>query len=127
MLMTSTPVRSSGRPPSGSSNSGSTVREVLSTQVLPEFYVNVTQKIPAPFSKSAAREVVRNYAGWVHVPLTPATVIRASEISEVWRLSFWDGMIVAAAEQEGAEILLTEDLNAGQRIAGMQVVDPFLS
>jgi predicted nucleic acid-binding protein len=99
----------------------------LSTQMLQEFCVNLTQKIPASLSKGTAREVVRNYAAWVHVPLTPATVVRASEISEVWQLSFWDGMIVAAAEQEEAEILLTEDLSAGQHIAGVQVLDPFIS
>jgi predicted nucleic acid-binding protein len=97
----------------------------LSTQVLQEFYVNTTQKIRRPLSRGAAREVLRNYSIWVHTPLTPATVVRASEISEAWRLSFWDGMIVAAAEQEGATELLTEDLNPGQTIAGVKVIDPF--
>jgi predicted nucleic acid-binding protein len=70
-----------------------------------ERHAGVTQKIPAPLSKGAAREVVRNYAAWVHAPQAPATVVRASEISEVWRLSFRDAMMVAAA----------------------QVVDPFLA
>jgi len=49
----------------------------LSTQVLQEFYVNVTQKIKVPLSRSAAREVVRNYTPWVESWITPATVIRA--------------------------------------------------
>jgi predicted nucleic acid-binding protein len=75
---------------------------VLSTQVLQEFYVNVTRKIKTPLSLAVAREVVRDYAHWVESPLTPATIIRGSEICEVWQLSFWDGMILAAAEQ-GAE------------------------
>ena len=55
----------------------------LSTQVLQEFYVNVTQKIKVPLSRSAAREVVRNYTAWVESPITPATVVRASEIGEI--------------------------------------------
>lgn len=97
----------------------------MSTQVIQEFYVNVTQKIKKPFRPEAGREVLRNYTPWVHAPLTPATVIRASEIGVVWKLSFWDGMIVAAAEQEGASELLTEELNAGQVIAGVKIVDPF--
>jgi predicted nucleic acid-binding protein len=61
----------------------------LSTQVLQEFYVNVTQKIKRPLSAAAAREVRRSDAPWVHAPLTPFTVLRASQISEIWQLSFW--------------------------------------
>jgi predicted nucleic acid-binding protein len=98
----------------------------LSTQVLQEFYVNVTQKIKVPLSRSAAREVVRNYTSWVESPITPATVVRASEIGEIWNISFWDGMILAAAEQDQAFQLLSEDMNHGQLIAGVKIVNPFL-
>ncbi|HYL73629.1 MAG TPA: PIN domain-containing protein [Bryobacteraceae bacterium] len=98
----------------------------LSTQVLQEFYVNVTQKIKAPLSRSAAREVIRAYVPWVESLITPATVARASEIGEVWQVSFWDGMILAAAEQIQATELLTEDLTHGQVIAGVRIVNPFL-
>ncbi|MDP3000231.1 MAG: PIN domain-containing protein [Bryobacterales bacterium] len=85
----------------------------LSTQVL---------GVPA----GAAREAVRHYAAWVRNPLTPATVIRARELSEAWQLSFWDALILAAAEQDGATELITEDLNHGQVIAGIRIVNPFL-
>lgn len=98
----------------------------LSTQVLQEFYVNVTQKIKRPLSKSSAREVVRNYHPWVHSLITPGTAIRASEISEIWRISFWDSMILAAAEQCQAARLLSEDMNHGEVIAGVRIVNPFL-
>lgn len=98
----------------------------LSTQVLEEFYVNVTRKIGHPLSGSAAREVIRNYALWDTSPITVVTVIRASEISETWRLSFWDGMVVASAEQNRAAELLTEDLSHGQIIAGVKILNPFI-
>jgi predicted nucleic acid-binding protein len=98
---------------------------LLSTQVLQEFYVNVTRKIGSPLAASAAREVVRDYAAWVDSPITAATIARASEIGEIWQISFWDAMILAAAEQSGAERVLTEDLNAGQKIAGIEIVSPF--
>src|SRR6266852_5416385 len=97
----------------------------LSTQVLQEFYVNVTQKIKVPLSRSAAREVIRNYTPWVESWITPATVVRASEIGEIWRLSFWDGMILAAAEEIQAVQLLSEDLSHDQVIAGVRIVNPF--
>jgi predicted nucleic acid-binding protein len=98
----------------------------LSTQVLQEFYVNVTQKIKRPLARGTAREVIRNYALWVESPITPSTVVRASEISEGWKLAFWDGMIFAAAEQDSADQLLSEDLSHGQVIAGIRIVNPFL-
>ena len=46
-------------------------------------------------------------------------------MSEIWQTSFWDAMVLAAAEQCEAEIFLTEDLNHGQTIAGIRVVNPF--
>jgi predicted nucleic acid-binding protein len=98
----------------------------LSTQVLQEFYVNVTQKIKNPLSKSSAREVVRNYNPWVHSLITPGTVVRASEIGETWQISFRDSMILAAAEQSQAVIVLSEDMNHGEVIAGVRIVNPFL-
>lgn len=99
----------------------------LSTQVLQEFYVNVTQKIATPISRGRAREVVRNYAAWVETTITPASVLRASEISEAHQISFWDSLIVAAAEQEGASVILSEDFQHERIISGVRVVNPFLA
>lgn len=87
---------------------------LLSTQVLKEFYVNVTRKIPSPLAATAAREVAHDYAAWIDSLITVATVARASGIGEVWQISFWDAMILAAAEQSAAERLLTEDLGDGK-------------
>jgi predicted nucleic acid-binding protein len=98
----------------------------ISTQVLQEFYVTVTQKLGKPLGKSTAREIVRDYAQWVATPTTPQTVIRASEISEGWKLSFWDSLILAAAEEQDCSTVLTEDLNAGQTVAGIRIINPFL-
>ncbi len=91
----------------------------LSTQVLQEFYVNTTQKIKKPLARSLAREIIRNYGLWVQSAITASTLVRASEIGEAWRISFWDGMLLAAAEQDGARELLSEDLRHGQVIAGI--------
>jgi predicted nucleic acid-binding protein len=71
------------------------------------------------------RDAVRDYAVWIESAITAATIARASEIGEIWQISFCDAMILAAAEQSGAERLLTEDLNAGGRIAGIEIVSPF--
>ncbi|MBI5752131.1 MAG: PIN domain-containing protein [Hydrogenophilales bacterium] len=96
----------------------------LSSQVLQEFFVNVTKKIPQPLSTSIAREILRTYLPWVRVATDGEMAIRASEIADAWQTSFWDGMIIAAAERSGATELLSEDLQSGQRIAGIFITDP---
>ncbi|MGA7954803.1 MAG: PIN domain-containing protein [Gloeobacterales cyanobacterium] len=97
----------------------------LSTQVLQEFYVNVTKKIRPSLGRSQAREIIRSYAVWIEAATTVDTILRASEISEIWQISFWDSLILASAEEVGASELFSEDLNSGQIIAGVKVVNPF--
>lgn len=96
----------------------------LSVQVLQEFYVNVTRKIPSPLSKNLARLVVSSYAIWC-AETTPAEVSSAFRIEDESRIGFWDALIVAAAAKSGATRILSEDLNAGQRIAGILIENPF--
>jgi predicted nucleic acid-binding protein len=98
---------------------------VISTQVLQEFYVNVTRKIATPLSKAEARGVLRNYMLWQIESNAAETILAASEIEEHHQLSFWDALIIASAVRGGAERLLTEDLNHGQVIQGVQVQNPF--
>ena len=98
----------------------------LSVQVLQEFYVHVTRKLTTRVARSTAREVVNTYSAWVREPTTPETVLRATDIAELAQISFWDALFVAAAEQSGAAQLLSEDLNDGQAIAGIKVVNPLL-
>jgi predicted nucleic acid-binding protein len=99
---------------------------VISVQVLQEFYVNVTRKIPQPLAPAIARGLIAAYRAWHVEAPTAETVISASEIQERNQLSFWDSMILAAAAQAGAEILLSEDLSHGQVIEGIRVENPFL-
>jgi predicted nucleic acid-binding protein len=96
----------------------------LSVQVLQEFYVNLTQKLATPLARSTAREVIKTYGVWIHHATTAETVSRASELAELARISFWDALIVAAAEEVDAEELFSEDLNAGQAIVGVRIVNP---
>ena len=97
---------------------------VLSVQVLQEFYVNVTRKIPVPLSKEAARQVVSNYEIWC-TETTSAEVSAAFRIEDESRIGFWNALIVSSAAKSGATRLLSEDFNAGQRIAGIVIENPF--
>ena len=97
---------------------------VLSTQVLHEFYVHVTRKIAAPLARSSARAVVDAYTPWC-VNTTAAETSAAFRIEDEAHISFWDALIVASARKAGAVRILSEDLNAGQTIAGIRIENPF--
>ncbi len=98
---------------------------VLSNQVLQEFYVSVTKKILKPIAKSEAREIIRAYICWSISELTPMSIIRATEIEEKHRISFWDALVIVAAYEAKCERILTEDLNSGQIIEGVFIENPF--
>jgi len=102
----------------------STRSGVLSVQVLQEFYVNVTRKITTPLSKDSARLVVNSYSIWC-TETTPAEISAAFRIEDQSRIGFWDALIVACAANSGATRILSEDLNAGRRIEGMLIENPF--
>jgi predicted nucleic acid-binding protein len=98
---------------------------VLSTQVLSEFYVTVTRKLAQPVSDVQAAEAL----DWLSLNPTmsvDATLVKSAvEISRSAQLSYWDGLVVAAAASAGCERLLTEDLNDGQEIGSVRVENPF--
>jgi predicted nucleic acid-binding protein len=97
---------------------------VLNMQVLQEFYVNVTRKIAVPLPKRTARLVVNSYVVWC-VETTPTEISTAFRIEDESRIGFWDALIVASASKCGAGRILSEDLNAGQMIAGIRIENPF--
>lgn len=75
---------------------------VLSTQVLQEFYVAVTLKIPQPLGPRKAREIVSDLGTWTVAVLEVSDTLKASELSERYRMSFWDGLILAAAQSRAS-------------------------
>jgi predicted nucleic acid-binding protein len=97
---------------------------VLSMQVLQEFYVNVTRKISHPISKPSARLVVNSYAVWC-IETTPAEITTAFRIEDESRIGFWDALIVASALRSGATRILSEDMNAGQKLRSIRIDNPF--
>jgi predicted nucleic acid-binding protein len=67
-----------------------------------------------------------SYSSWLIIEIGAADVMRASELEERYHLSFWDALIVTAAEKGGAEELLTEDLSHGQRLSSLIISNPFV-
>jgi predicted nucleic acid-binding protein len=96
----------------------------ISFQVLGEFYVNAVRKQPS--AREEARAEVRDLLAWNPVVADAAQLERGWKIQDRYRLSYWDGLIVAAAKAASCRYLLTEDLQAGQELDGIEVVNPFL-
>jgi predicted nucleic acid-binding protein len=98
----------------------------LSAQVLQEFYVTVTRRIRKPLSPELAVSLMDEYRVFPMVPTDYPLIVSAVELSLRYRISYWDGAIVAAAEALEAPILYTEDLSHGQLYRSVRAVNPFL-
>jgi predicted nucleic acid-binding protein len=98
---------------------------MVSTQVLQEFHVTVTRKIPKPLALSAACGIITDFLTWDVVINDGDAILKAIDLQEKHGFSFWDSMVVAAAISGGAAVLLTEDLSDGQKIGGVEIRNPF--
>ena len=98
---------------------------VLSTQVLQEFYVNVTRRLAVPLSPERAVARVRDFALLPLVRVDEAMIIAAIERHRSMSFSFWDALVIEAALKVNSGRLLTEDLQHGQRIGDLTVENPF--
>jgi len=101
-------------------------RMIISTQVLQEFYVVLTQKLKPPLKEEIAEEIIQNYSKLDVVIVDPSLILNGISIKRKYKISFWDALIVAASRRAGCKILFTEDLSHGMRIEGIEIVNPFL-
>ena len=97
---------------------------VLSTQVLQEFCFSVRRKLIRPLSLDDTSRVVRQYLAWEIVVNTPTSVLDAMETEGRHKISFWDALILNAAEASGATVLYSEDFSAGQLYGSVRVENP---
>jgi predicted nucleic acid-binding protein len=96
-----------------------------SAQVLSEFYAVVTRKIKTKMNREDAWEYVQDFIAWNPQPIDTRLIARAYELEGEHRLSWWDCLIVGAAQFQGCAILLTEDLHDGAHFGGVTVRNPF--
>ena len=96
----------------------------VSFQVLNEFYVNAVRLKPA--ATDHARSEIRDLLAWNPVTSDAALLERGWKLQDRYHLSYWDALIVAAAHVSSCGYLLTEDLQHGQKLDGIEVVNPFL-
>lgn len=97
----------------------------LSVQIMQEFFVTVTRKIPRPLDVALAKEIIADLSRWyVHVPAAD-DVLGAIGLHQRTGISFWDAMMVRSAVEIGCGVIYSEDLNHGQLYDGARVENPF--
>jgi predicted nucleic acid-binding protein len=104
-----------------------TRRGRLSRQVLQEYYTTVTRKLKPGLEAEEARADVRALFQWL-APVDPVTLMESAwSFQDRFSVSFWDALIVGAAESLGCTAVLTEDLPTGQDLDGIEIISPFQS
>ncbi|MBM5810361.1 MAG: PIN domain-containing protein [Gammaproteobacteria bacterium] len=104
-----------------------TRRGVVSTQVLQELAVNLRRKAGRPLDARTTSEIITDYMTWQVVVNGASSVLDALELEQRYQISFWDALIVGAAEAAGAAVLYSEDLSHHQRYGGVEVINPLLA
>ena len=97
---------------------------VVSTQVLQELAVNLCRKAKKPLDARATRDIVSDYLAWQVVVNGGEAILEALDLEARYRVSFWDALVIQAAQVAGAEIVYSEDLSDGQRYGTVRVKNP---
>lgn len=95
---------------------------VISTQVLQEFYVVATKKLN--LGPIIAKSIMHTFENMEVVTIGKETINEAIDASIQYKLSFWDALILAAAESAKCDVLYSEDLNEGQVMRNLRIVNP---
>ncbi|HZP05787.1 MAG TPA: PIN domain-containing protein [Terracidiphilus sp.] len=97
---------------------------VISIQVLQEYFAAVLRKLN--LDVGLAKRKIQVYAKFHVVEPKVNSVVSAVDLHRLHGISFWDASILQSAKEAGCSILLTEDLQHGQTIDGVRIVNPFL-
>lgn len=98
---------------------------LISTQVLAEFSAVALSKLQDRLTPEDVLSLLDTLASVPLIRPDSQMVRRAVEVHAAYGVHFYDGIIIAAAERAGSEKIWSEDLNAGQKYFGIEVVNPF--
>lgn len=96
---------------------------VLSTQVLTEYCNVALNKLKLPHAD--IREQMQFWQQYEVVQVTPDIIHAGLDLHQTRSLGFFDALIVAAAKTSGCTVLYSEDMNAGEMVNGVRIVNPF--
>jgi len=97
----------------------------ISTQVLSEYFVTVTRKLQPGLQPDVAWSDVESLLSWKPVPVDVKVLWKTRTVQDTFGFSWWDSLVVAAAYVSGCNYLLTENLQDGQDLGGLIVMNAF--
>jgi len=97
---------------------------VLSTQVLQELCINLRRRVSPALPVDEVRRLLQDYLAWEIVVNDAGSTLNALDLEVKYKISFWDALILQAAEDSGATVLYSEDLAAGQHYGNILVINP---
>ncbi len=97
----------------------------ISVQILNEFFVNVTRKLDPGMSAEEAWDDIEAFMAWRPVALDGPILSRTFAAYRRYNLSWWESMVVAAAEASNCSRIFSEDLSHTQIYFGITVINPF--
>ena len=89
--------------------------------------MNLRRRVAHPLPSAEITKLIEDYLSWEIVINSPQSIIAALGIEARYKVSYWDALILHAAESCGAAVLYSEDLSHGKRYGGVEVVDPVRS
>ena len=98
----------------------------ISTQVMNEYYVTVTQKLKPGLSIKQARSDLRALAVWQPLDISSTLIESAWDIQDQYAYSWWDTLIISSAIFLDCRYLLSEDMQHEQSIGKLSIINPFL-
>jgi predicted nucleic acid-binding protein len=96
----------------------------VSTQVLQELSVNLRRKTGRPLDSKATRDIIADYLTWQVIVNGGESILEALDLEARYQVSFWDALVLHAAQASGAEVLYSEDLSDGQTYGSVRVINP---
>jgi len=97
---------------------------VVSTQILQEYFATVTKKLRVPTEDAKRKAELFGRFNLIRIGLDD--ILAAIDLHRLHQFSFWDALVVRAALRSGCSVLFSEDLQAGRKIEGLEIVNPFL-
>jgi predicted nucleic acid-binding protein len=97
---------------------------VISLQILQEYYVNVTKKLK--LDPRIAQNKIEIFSRFHVAEPTVNDILAAIDLHLRLSLSYWDALVLRMAKQSGCAIVLSEDMQHGKIVDGVEIVNPFI-
>lgn len=97
---------------------------VISTQVICELFITLTKKLGMTIANARKEISLLNHI--LIIELTYPMIIESIDLHKSQKISFWDALIIVAANTSECSILYSEDLNHGQSVKALKIINPFI-